>query len=234
MLIHWLEQTDSDLPSSNDWLGACERACLDRMIFLKRRSDWRLGRWTAKRAVATFLELPMDIAALASIEIRAASSGAPEVFLNGQTAPVSISLSHRDGVALCTVAPESAFGCDLETVEKRSHAFVTDYFTTDERSFIENAKLEDQAQLATLLWSAKESTLKALRVGLRVDTRDVSVRVPRTSVISECWMEPIPLAQASIDTFGWRSLKVSHAGTEYFEGWWRLQNHLVRTIVCTA
>ena len=55
---HWLEQTEADLPAANDWLSAGERLRLDGMRFAKRHADWRLGRWTAKRALAAYLNLP--------------------------------------------------------------------------------------------------------------------------------------------------------------------------------
>ena len=57
----------------------------------------------------------------ATIEIRAASSGAPEVFLHDEPAPIAISLSHSAGTALCTIAPLGInFGCDLEMIEPRT------------------------------------------------------------------------------------------------------------------
>ena len=85
------------------------------MRFAKRRDDWRLGRWTAKRALAAYLNLPSNPQTLADIEIRPAPSGAPEVFVANKPAAVTISLSHRGGVAACAVAPSGMeLGCDLE------------------------------------------------------------------------------------------------------------------------
>ncbi len=87
MNVYWLEQTDADVPAENQWLSAGEILFLGRLRFARRRNDWRLGRWTAKRALAACLNLPGDPLALANIEIRAATSGAPEAFLFNQTAP---------------------------------------------------------------------------------------------------------------------------------------------------
>lgn len=51
---------------------------------------------------------------------------------------MTVSLSHRAGLALCTVAPAGvALGCDLEPVEPRSDAFVADYLTPAERALVE-------------------------------------------------------------------------------------------------
>ena len=93
MDVHWLEQSTADLPERNDWLSVGDAARLNSMRFEKHRADWRLGRWTAKRSVATYLHLPIDLQALAEIEIRSAPSGAPEVFVENKPAHVVISLS---------------------------------------------------------------------------------------------------------------------------------------------
>lgn len=191
-------------------------ARLDDMRFPKRRADWRLGRWTAKHAVAIYLDLATDAGSLARIEIRAAASGAPEGFIGDEPAPVAISISHREGVAACVVAgPEAALGCDLEIVEPRSDAFASDYFTAAEQALVARATASDRTQLLALLWSAKESVLKALRVGLRIDTRSVAVDLPAGHV-----------SGAS----DWRPLRAQHE-EQVFHGWWRQADNLVRTMV---
>src|ERR1039457_2252479 len=103
MDVYWLEQTAADVPVENDWLHASEAVRLNGLRFPKRRADWRLGRWTAKHAVAVCLNLSLDHHSLAAIEIRPATSGAPEVFLANAPARASISLSHREGTAVCAV-----------------------------------------------------------------------------------------------------------------------------------
>ncbi|HKH99663.1 MAG TPA: 4'-phosphopantetheinyl transferase superfamily protein [Candidatus Sulfotelmatobacter sp.] len=233
MDIYWLEQTESDAPTGNQWLGAKETLCLSSLRFAKRRADWRLGRWTAKQAVAACLNLPTDLHALADIEIHAASSGAPEVFIQNQPANLAISLSHRDGTALCAVAPAgTSVGCDLETIEPRSDAFVADYFTAAEKALIAQTPGEKQPLLVALLWSGKESALKALRVGLRLDTRSICVSPAHTwpQSAAKKWQDlgPTPLVTSPDD---WRPLRVRYSGGHAFAGWWRFQDHLVRTYV---
>lgn len=210
MEVYWLEQREADVAADDDWLSAGERRRLDGLRFPKRRADWRLGRWTAKCAVAACLGEQIDPA---EIEVRAAASGAPEVFRAGRPMGVEISLSHCAGVACCAVADRAgAIGCDLERIEPRSAAFVADYFTAEEQNRIGQAAHSERDALVTLLWSAKESALKALRVGLRVDTRSVAVHHmgPRTS--------------------GWAPLMVSCPAVELC-GWWRSDEFLVRTVI---
>jgi len=289
MDVYWLEQTEADVPPENDWLGASEVARLNSMRFAKRRTDWRLGRWTAKRALAACLNgstaaqgleaikhpLDSDLAdcesgqdrvqrtppdcvgtgsgvgwtdharlfhsSLASIEIRPAPSGAPEVFFANDTplrpkqqgqilappppvpglgpTPVTISLSHRAAMAVCAVAMSGgALGCDLETVEPRSDAFVADYFTNEEQALIAQACEAERSQLVALFWSAKESALKALREGLRLDTRCVSV-------------QGSGIRNLESETGKWQPLRVRYTDGRIFHGWWRNADSLLRTLV---
>lgn len=216
MDVHWLEQTEADVPSENAWLSDAELARVNGMRFAKRLADWRLGRWTAKRALAVYLNLPADPQTLASVELRPAATGAPSVFLANQPAVVTISLSHRDGKAACAVAPCGAdLGCDLETIEPRSEAFIADYFATEEQARINQAALTDRSRLLALFWSGKESALKALQAGLRLDTRSV--------VVSS--------ADSSSDLNGWSPLQVRCTGGRVFHGWWQQTDHMVRTLV---
>src|ERR1039457_3159351 len=135
MKVYWLEQIEGDVPADNDWLSANEVVCLDAMRFAKRRSDWRLGRWTAKCALSAYLSVPADVRSFKEMEVRPAPDGAPEAFVGDQPAAVTISLSHRSGVAICGVATFGVYiGCDLEIVEPRSTDFVADYFTAEEQA----------------------------------------------------------------------------------------------------
>ena len=216
MQVYWLERTESDLPPANDWLSTAETICLAGLRFAKRRDDWRLGRWTAKQAVASYLNLPDNCSDLARIEIRPAASGAPEAFVDNFRASATISLSHRNGRALCAVAPSGVdLGCDLEIVEPRSEAFVADYFTTEEQELIASTSPADKSQMVALFWSAKESALKALREGLRLDTRSVSVT----------------LADSSGAAARWNPLSVRTLDGSSFRGWWRNSNGILRTLV---
>jgi 4'-phosphopantetheinyl transferase len=218
MNVYWLEQTEADVPAENDWLSTNEAACLNGMRFAKRRADWRLGRWTAKRALSVCLDMPAHPQIFKKMDIRPAASGAPEVFFANQPAVVTISLSHRDGTAACAVAMSGVdMGCDLEIVEPRSEAFIADYFTVEEQALVMRASVADRPRLLALLWSAKESALKALHEGLRLDTRSVIVT---------------PYA-APFDLNGWSPLQVRYTGGQVFGGWWQSADNILRTVVAT-
>jgi 4'-phosphopantetheinyl transferase len=215
MNVYWSSQLESDVPPDNNWLSTDELPRLNALHVPKRRADWRLGRWTAKRAAACYLNLPLDHRALATIKIVPASSGAPEVRIDHTPAPVTISLSHRDGTAACVVAQRGVqLGCDLEKIEPRSDTFIADYFTDEEQKLIAHTLPANRAEIVTLLWSAKESTLKALREGLRLDTRTVVVT-----------------PEASLACNGWSALRVSCLNGRFFHGWWQCSGDILRTLV---
>jgi 4'-phosphopantetheinyl transferase len=230
MNVFWLQQAESGMPAESDWLTPGELIRMEEMRFLKRRRDYRLGRWTAKRSVAAYLGWPMHPELLASIDIRTAWTGAPIVEIDRASESVAISISHRCGVAMCVVAHSTvALGCDLELIETRSPTFVSDYFTPEEQEILHFVSESERASLATLLWSAKESALKALQEGLRLDTRSVVV----------CPIDPggqlnsnlaADLGSESQES-RWYPFHVRCTNGLYFQGWSQYAGEFVRTIV---
>ena len=234
MDVFWLQQTEADVPPDNDWLSAYELSCLSALRFPKRRADWRLGRWTAKHALALHLGMGSDRQALANTEIRAAASGAPEAFIANWPANAAISISHCNGNSICAIAPPgTALGCDLELVEPRSKAFTTDYFAPAEQALVADTTAADRDTLITLLWNAKESALKALHQGLRLDTRSVVVTLPDSLIPLTHHQYTItnPGGAVQEDLSGWRTLEVSCPSCRIFHGWWRKCNNLLLSLV---
>ncbi len=210
--LYWLSQVLADVPESDDWLRDAEKIIHSGLRFPKRRNDWRLGRWTVKRAVRAYL---VDRPALSSVEIRAAENGAPEAFINNVPAKASISISHSEGRSFCTVGnPDLSIGCDLEHIEPREDNLVSDYFTPEEISFCHEAKNLEKVVAVNLIWSAKESILKILREGLRRDTRSVIV----------C---PDPVASES-SWNAWTGYCLE--SSRIFAGWWRTCDGFVYTL----
>lgn len=241
MSIFWLQQTVADLPTDNAWLCAKERLRLSAIKFTKRRNDWRLGRWTAKCAIAACLGWRVESSVLDRIEIRPATSGAPEAFIAEQRAALGVSLSHCAGRAIAAIVPSgAAVGCDLEKIEPRLDTFVSDYFTTEEQLLVENMPAPSRPALVTLLWSAKESALKALGQGLRLDTRSISVNGQGMSGPLPAGFQMAPdqgnqHALCGPGQAGWLSLQVCcRDGGRTFYGWWQTNSDLVRTLVTDA
>jgi len=171
-----------------------------------------------KQSILLAPEANLEIPDIARLEIRATKEGAPRVFLDGEALPLAISLSHRAGAGLCVLSPRGPVGCDLEWIEDRSTAFVEDYFTAAERSVILERGAAMQGLMANALWCAKESVLKVMGVGLRLDTRSLSVRTID---------EPCPDR--------WESFTVRYSRDEReFQGWWRLLDNWILTVVAES
>lgn len=176
--IYWLYlEAPPDLESqAGDFLSQREQAIYVALRFPKRRADWLLGRWAAKQLVHA---LPIGQALpWSAIEVLPSLHSPPRLHLAGKPADeISFSLSHAHGRALCALSerPGLRLGADLERIEDRPAAFLADYFTPFEQQQVLSAPLERRAFLTTLLWSLKEAVLKALGVGLRLDTRRVEI-----------------------------------------------------------
>lgn len=203
--VTWLVQDRSDLPASHGWLTADERARLAGLRIAKRRDDFLLGRWTGKLAIAARL---VPAAALDAIAIRAASDGAPEAFLDGVPLPFTVSLSHSAGRALAAVGDAGrALGADLEHVEPRSALLVGDFFTAAEAAQVAACPPAWRDHVITVVWSAKESVLKARRTGLREDPRHIDIQLG----------ELLPVAACD----GWHRLTAIDGDHRALCGWWR-------------
>ncbi len=204
-------------------LHPSEQAQLDAFRVVKRRRDWLLGRWTAKHLVQQYLAQTLggETPPLRAILIVAAADGSPQVILDPQYAisnlqsPISISISHSGDRAFCALTdePEARVGADIERVEPRETGFVDQFFTPDEIAAISAAPPNLSDTLITAIWSAKEAVLKALRVGLRADTRHVRCEFPDVQAYSPDWAPFQVELQAP-------HLSLSHGAR--LIGWWRL------------
>jgi 4'-phosphopantetheinyl transferase len=209
--LGWLTRALPDVPEDDRWLTEREREILSRLRAPKRRAEWRLGRWTAKQALAV-----RHGVAAADVEVLAAADGAPEPLTGGEPMPAALSISHRAGRALAVVARGStALGCDLEAVEPRSPAFVRRWLRPDERELLAAAGADSRDLAANLLWTAKEAAAKARREGLRLDLRDARVDAHRLG--------------RSIGA--WERLEVGWTEGSGVRGWWRSEPGWVMAVV---
>jgi 4'-phosphopantetheinyl transferase len=189
--IHWVLQAAGT--GGLESLSAAERARLGGLRVEKRRADFLLGRWTAKAVCAAALREALSGEwPPAAIELPAEPGGAPYARLAAEAGaragfaprdrlPVRITISHAEGHALCAAAAiqpgdDRALGIDLGRIEPRSAALQATFFTTGERRWVGEAPAGDAELRANLVWCSKEAVLKALGLGLVVDTLAVECR----------------------------------------------------------
>jgi 4'-phosphopantetheinyl transferase len=207
--VGWLIRSGADVPPGDAWLGVAERDALAGLPRARRRADWRLGRWAAKAALGSWLSVNA-----ARVAVLAAPDGAPEAWVDGRRAAVSVSISHRGGRALVAVADApGVVGCDLERVEPRSGAFVREWLAPAEQGLLAAHDPGARPRLANLCWTAKEAVAKVRREGLRLDLRR-AVAAP---------------AGAAAADGAWRALRVDGDGAPT-AGWWRADPDWVMAI----
>ena len=203
-MIRWLVQSVYNHPdlargaAPPGLLSQAEADHLARLSHPKRRQDWLLGRWTAKQLLVATLSEQGEAPSLEEITVGNDPAGAPyayferctspaqpgQAWANGGRIPVSLTISHSHGVAFCALAAQPddqqttarlpRVGGDVEQIEAREPSFGRDFFTAEERAVVAAAPPVQRDKLATVIWSAKESVLKALHLGLSVDTRLVT------------------------------------------------------------
>jgi 4'-phosphopantetheinyl transferase len=231
-MIHWLTQSHDVLPKTavngqpTLFLSDSEAERLAALPTEKRRRDWLLGRWTVKRLLQTVIwetnhtTVPLDL-----ITVINASSGVPTIesqlpLVHGQ---FSISISHSQGQALVTAVakPNWPIGCDIEKITPRSENFIDDYFTEAEALLVRQVKGEQRDVLVTAVWSAKESVLKALHLGLSVDTRAVACLIDPGKRPSDTW---VPFTIRCDNT------RLPQPAP-HLSGWWRVMGEFVLTLV---
>ncbi|HEU5102535.1 MAG TPA: 4'-phosphopantetheinyl transferase superfamily protein [Roseiflexaceae bacterium] len=240
-MIEWLIQSVAGHPAlargiaPAGLLSEREQLRFGELKTAKRRSDWLIGRWTAKQLIRSYLERQIGAQPLLnSLSVLNDPDGAPRIAgdwrleigeckLQSLISNLQLSISHCDGYGFCALSdmPGLQLGADIERVEPRSAGFAEDYFTAPELEQLRTALPESRDTLVTLIWSAKEAALKALRLGLSVDTRKVS-----------CTIRPDPAAAHTWAALTVRSMPGLFGEREScFQGWWRQCDQYVLTLV---
>ena len=183
-VVYWCLQQSPEPSITRASLSPTESSTYEGFRFEARRKSWLVGRFTAKTLVSKVLHTENHPD---QIEIRNNDLGAPGAYINDEALPGCLSISHSGDWAAAAYAPLKVqpsalcIGIDLETITPRSDGFIQDYFTQNEVDWISAVpagsptETPNAAERATLIWSAKEALLKALGIGLRIDTRQVEV-----------------------------------------------------------
>lgn len=196
--VFWTTQKFDSIPEDLDWLSLPEQNRYLQFRFPKRQKDWLLGRWVAKNLLSNLL-IYSDTFPFRELSILNEDSGAPFVIWKGQRLEGSLSISHRSEYAVAAFCfdPESSIGIDLEEIEAKSSGFVEDYFTEPEARMVFALPIEEQALAASFLWSGREAIVKALQIGLRLDTRQIALDL--VPLISHGDWQPIGILQCPSD-----------------------------------
>lgn len=179
-MIHWTfalnnyRDIQSLLDESATWFSSEELDEFQRIVVPKRGMEWLFSRLTIKKLVSgTLGEMHPTY-----VRVRKETSGLPYIEIAGQgrLGWLSISHSHKGVLAAFSTDGSLHFGVDLERLETRSAELRNDFFTPAENVWVARLLEDDQALAANLIWSAKEAYLKAIGMGLQLDTRRVEIQ----------------------------------------------------------
>lgn len=206
-------------------------------------------------SAATPMDLPAAARWISGASLLGDAERKPEgepIVASGMRLPVSLSISHSHGTALCALHSAlrdpwqeecvstdfpgggvTMIGADIELVEARSPAFLQAYLAPEEQAWLQRSPTDEQMALATTIWSAKEAVLKALWIGLTVDTRRV-VCLP-ASAYSENHVDWLAvqvhcdstLPPEALHRAGWPAEAI---GPWQLRGWWRRQDRFTLTL----
>jgi 4'-phosphopantetheinyl transferase len=154
--------------------------------------------------------------------------------LGDQALPITLSISHSGDRAFCAAVgmlssgeiTGGMLGADIERIETRSPGFVEAYFTETESALLERAPARSRDILVTATWSAKEAALKALHLGLTVDTRSA------TCLIEPVLEDGLPWTPFQIqwDVRRLNSIAQLSGDIPHLLGWWRIMDGFVLTL----
>lgn len=173
----------------SDFLGEQEKIEWDRLKVPKRKREWLSARLIVKKLIRASIP-ELEQVPFSKIQILKEPSGAPFILVeNGKQTRVEISFSHsHEHVFAACSSEDIRFGTDLEWIESRSKEFVEDYFTENEIRQVLSSDPDQADLITTVIWSAKEAVLKALRTGLSLDTRKIEIGFTTEPSEKEGWL----------------------------------------------
>ena len=211
-MIYISYKTLEEVPNELIWLHPQELLVYGKFKIQKRKNDWLLGRWTAKSLFSSNFDINLS---LKQIEIRANTNRAPDIFVNNRLLQWVVSISHSHSRSLCALANQGeGIGCDIEKIEQRNPSFIRDYYTAKEKEYINHYRNQDQINFVNLLWSAKESVMKVLRLGLSIHPKKIE------------------LFESEFGNAVWNKMQMKYLKTgQKFFGQWKIEDGFVFVVM---
>ena len=162
--LWWVRpETFQATPAALSLLSDSERAQQQRFIPPAKRHEYLLTRVL----VRTVLGEALGVAPQA-LQFVCNEWGRPALAPQFLSAPIHFNVSHTDGLVVCLVSTENELGVDTESFARAPDllALAPEVFAPQELGELAALPIEDQAQRAVILWTLKESYIKARGMGL--------------------------------------------------------------------
>ena len=160
-VCNWPKRADDG--ALTNWLHSQEKGYLDSLLSRKSRRSYLLGRYTAKRALDELINQANIQGALIC----------PGVFNQPvvkclAASNIQVSIAHSGDMGVSVAFPEEVpLGIDVEIIDPtdaNTTQVLESQATDTEKHLIDD--ISPYPDLLTILWTAKESLSKALRIGL--------------------------------------------------------------------
>lgn len=168
-----------------DWLTDAERWRLQAITSASRRDMFLAGHWQARALAAQWLQLDVR-----RIALDAYPDGRPLLRVDGDAAPLHLSLSHS-GEWLALALADTPVGVDIELPRRVRdwRALARFVFSPEECERVDTAAEETRAEIFHALWTLKEAHGKRSGEGLQPRAaRTVTARpADDTDAEALCW-----------------------------------------------
>jgi 4'-phosphopantetheinyl transferase len=147
-------------PAALALLSEAERAQHQRFIPPQKRHEYLVTRVLVRTVLGRALGVAPQ-----TLQFIANEWGRPALW---PPAPLHFNVSHTDGLVLCLVSPDPAIGVDTERLARAPDllALAPTVFAPQELRDLAALPASEQAHRAVLLWTLKESYIKARGMGL--------------------------------------------------------------------
>ena len=146
-----------------DWLSETERHRFLTIAAPERRASFLAGHWQARWLAAQWLQLDVQ-----RIALDAQANGRPLLRVDGEVAPLHVSLSHSgDWLALALADAPVGVDVELPRRERDWEALARFVFSHEEQQRVRDAAGPARAAVFHTLWALKEAHGKRQGVGLQ-------------------------------------------------------------------
>lgn len=151
-----------------------------------KRADWMAGRIAAKIVLRNFFQhncftsIPFHEIKIRSNKLQKPFCQVKKVPSEKINAYIDLSIAHTGGIGIAALSrkkEDGYVGVDIEKIRMFEEDFLESFLTEKELIRVKNASESSRNLAATLLWSIKESYVKACGQGLLIHPRSVAVAV---------------------------------------------------------